>query len=67
MASLQIQGVTNLSVPILGPTGTVLAVLTSPYTERLDKKGSPDRDETLRLLVAAGAEISKRPIDADKE
>jgi DNA-binding IclR family transcriptional regulator len=67
MASMQIQGVTNLSVPILGPTGTVLAVLTSPYTERLDKKGAPDRDETLRLLVAAGAEISKRPIDADYE
>jgi DNA-binding IclR family transcriptional regulator len=67
MASLQIQGVTNLSVPILGPTGTLLAVLTSPYTERLDKKDAPDRDETLRLLVAAGAEISKRPTEADTE
>jgi DNA-binding IclR family transcriptional regulator len=67
MASLQIQGVTNLSVPILGPTGTLLAVLTSPYTERLDKKDAPDRDETLRLLVAAGAEISKRPTAADTE
>jgi DNA-binding IclR family transcriptional regulator len=67
MASLQIQGVTNLSVPILGPTGTLLAVLTSPYTERLDRKDAPDRDETLLMLVAAGAEISKRPIDADYE
>jgi hypothetical protein len=54
-------------VPILGPTGTLLAVLTSPYTERLDKKDAPDRDETLRLLVAAGAEISKRPTEADTE
>ena len=67
MASVQIQGVTNLSVPILGPTGTVIAVLTSPYTERLDKRDAPNRDETLRMLVAAGAEISKRPISADPE
>ena len=67
MASLQIQGVTNLSVPILGPTGTVIAVLTSPYTERLDRKGAPDMDATLKMLIAAGAEISKRPISAEAE
>jgi DNA-binding IclR family transcriptional regulator len=67
MASLQIQGVVNLSVPILGPTGTVIAVLTSPYSERLDRKDAPDRDETLAMLVAAGAEISKRPINTESE
>lgn len=60
MESLQVSGVTNLSVPIFGPLGSVIAALTCPYTERLDKKDAPDRDATLKLLVAAGEEISQR-------
>jgi DNA-binding IclR family transcriptional regulator len=60
MASQQVAGVTNLSVPIFGPLGTVIAALTCPYTERLDKKGAPDQAATLKLLIAAGREISQR-------
>jgi DNA-binding IclR family transcriptional regulator len=60
--SLQVASVTNLSVPILGPVGTVLAVLTCPYTERLDRRDAPGRDTVLARLIATGAEISKRPL-----
>jgi len=61
MASRQIKGVTNLSVPILGPAGTVLAAFTCPYTERLDNRQAPDCDEVLALLIEGGAEITHRP------
>lgn len=64
MESLQVGSVTNLSVPILGPFGTVLAALTCPFTQRLDKTDAPDRAATLALLVATGREISSRAPDA---
>lgn len=60
MASLQVSGVTNLSVPIFGPAGSVVAALTCPYTERLDRRGAPDAQTVLNLLIAAGREISQR-------
>lgn len=60
MASLQINGVTNLSMPILGPLGTVLAAFTCPYAERLDNREAPDCSAALKLLVAYGTEISQR-------
>jgi DNA-binding IclR family transcriptional regulator len=60
MASLQVSGVTNLSVPIFGPVGSVIAALTCPYTQRLDKKSAPDTETVLGQLVAAGREISQR-------
>lgn len=60
MASLQVSGVTNLSVPIFGPVGSVIAALTCPYTERLDKRGALDTRAVLNLLIAAGREISQR-------
>jgi DNA-binding IclR family transcriptional regulator len=60
MASMQISGVSNLSVPIFGPVGGVIAALTCPYTERLDKHDAPNTDAVLELLVAAGREISQR-------
>jgi DNA-binding IclR family transcriptional regulator len=63
MASQQVASVTNLSVPIFGPLGTVLAALTCPYTDRLDKKGAPDQAATLQLLIAAGQDISQRTTD----
>jgi len=66
MPSLQVASVTNLTVPILGPLGTILAVLTCPFTDRLDKIDAPDMDGVLRLLIAAGEEISKRPISGKK-
>jgi DNA-binding IclR family transcriptional regulator len=60
MQSLQIAGVNNLSVPILGPMGRVLAVFTCPYSERLDVKTAPNRDTVLKMLIASGLEISQR-------
>jgi DNA-binding IclR family transcriptional regulator len=60
MASQQVASVTNLSVPILGPLGTVIAALTCPYTTRLGAEGAPDQDAALKLLIAAGHEISAR-------
>lgn len=58
MASLQVAGVTNLSVPIYGPNGTVIAALTCPYTQRLDSRDAPDRDHVLDMLLASGRQIS---------
>jgi DNA-binding IclR family transcriptional regulator len=66
MESLQVAGVTNLSVPIFGPLGTVIAALTCPYTDRLDKKDAPDQAATLKLLVEAGHEISQRSPAAEE-
>lgn len=58
MDSLQTAGVSNLSVPILGANGTVLAALTCPFVRRLDNPNAPDRDQVLEYLVAAGREMS---------
>jgi DNA-binding IclR family transcriptional regulator len=60
MQSLQIAGVTNLSVPIFGPLGSVIAALTCPYTQRLDVVDAPDRDAALDLLRSASREVSER-------
>ena len=59
MPSEQIAGVTNLSAPVMGPLGSVMAVVTSPYTERLDRTTTDDRERTLKLVRAAAASLSK--------
>lgn len=58
MASLQTEGVHNLSVPLLGPDGTAIAALTCPFVHRLEKTGSPDMRQVLTLLDEAGRELS---------
>jgi DNA-binding IclR family transcriptional regulator len=58
MDSQQILGVMNLSVPIFGPNGSVVAALTSPFIKRLDKSDAPGPQEVLELLLKGGAEIS---------
>jgi len=60
MESQQVSSVTNLSIPIFGPLGTVIAALTCPYTDRLDKSDAPDQAAALKLLIAAGKEVSAR-------
>ena len=60
MPSAQTTSVTNLSVPIIGPLGTVMAVITCPYTARLDKGDAPDMAEALALVREAAAAISRR-------
>jgi DNA-binding IclR family transcriptional regulator len=58
--SAQVSGVSNLSVPIFGPLGSVIAVLTCPYTQRLDKLDAPNTQLAMKLLLEAGQELSKR-------
>jgi DNA-binding IclR family transcriptional regulator len=60
MPSAQTAGDFNLSVPVLGPLGTIIAALTCPYTQRLDKLAAPNMPATLELLQRAGREISQR-------
>lgn len=58
MESQQTPAVANISVPILGPNGSVLAVLTCPFVRRLENQNAPDRDQVLEMLLAAGRELS---------
>jgi DNA-binding IclR family transcriptional regulator len=60
MPSAQVSGVSNLSVPIFGPLGSVIAVLTCPYTQRLDKLDAPNMPSVLKMLQQAGREITQR-------
>lgn len=60
MESQQVSSVTNLSIPIFGPLGTVIAALTCPYTERLDTSDAPDQKAALKLLIETGRQISAR-------
>lgn len=60
MPSAQTAGVTNLSVPIIGPMGTVMAVVTCPYTKRLDKADAPSMVDVLAQLRQAVGAISRR-------
>jgi DNA-binding IclR family transcriptional regulator len=57
MRSQQTAGVLNLSSPIFGPNGTVVAALTCPYLERLDTSFAPDAHQALHLLRAASSRI----------
>lgn len=58
MRSQQTAGVQNLSVPIFGPNGSVIAALTCPYLERLDNALAPNAEQALPLLRAAAARIN---------
>jgi len=60
MPSAQTPGVYNLSVPIIGPLGTVLAVITCPYTQRLDKSEAPNMQQALLLLQQAAQDVTRR-------
>lgn len=58
MESLQTPAVSNLSVPIMGAGGSVLAVLTCPFMQPLGNPSALDQDSTLRLLIEAGREMN---------
>lgn len=58
MESQQTPAVANLSIPILGANGTVLAALTCPFVRRLENPDAPDRARVLDLLLAAGREMA---------
>jgi DNA-binding IclR family transcriptional regulator len=56
--SQQAQGVTDISLPILGPRGDAIAVLTCPFIRRIDRHVGPSADRARELLRAAAAELS---------
>jgi len=58
MDSKQTLGIMNLSVPIFGPNGSVIAALTSPYVKRLDTDHVTTPEEVIELLKKGSAEIS---------
>lgn len=55
-----IQGVLNLSTPVVGYNGDVVAALTIPHVQRLRSSNDPGVEECKKTLVNAGQEISKR-------
>ena len=56
--SQQTAGVTDISLPILGPDGHALAVLTCPYIRRIDRRAGPSIERTRVLLEKAAGELS---------
>ena len=58
MPSAQVPSVSNISVPIFGPLGSVTAILTCPFTQRLDKIDAPNMAAVLKHLLAAGRDLS---------
>lgn len=56
--SQQAFGVTDISMPILGPHGHALAVLTCPFIRRVDRHVGPDLDTTRVLLTQAAGGLS---------
>lgn len=71
MESAQVLAVSNLSAPIFGPLGSVVAVLTCPFAERLDHPDAPKIQETLRLLLetarALSSHISATPAPQERQ
>jgi DNA-binding IclR family transcriptional regulator len=56
--SQQTFGVTDVSMPILGPDGHAMAVLTCPYIRRIDRHVGPDLAATRMLLRRAAEQLS---------
>lgn len=54
----QAVGVTDLSVPVRGPTGDAMAVLTCPYIEHPQDARSDQRNSTLARLVALAESLA---------
>lgn len=55
-----IQGVLNLSVPVFGYAGEVVAALTIPHVQRLHATSDPDVETCKRTLIDAGQTISEK-------
>jgi DNA-binding IclR family transcriptional regulator len=65
MESRQTPSVVNLSVPVLGPHGSIIAALTCPYVQRLDAE-APDQQAVVKLLLASGGIISANADGAEQ-
>lgn len=58
MPSRQTAGVHSLSAPILGPNGSALAALSTPYIAPLSLPKAPDMPEIIRLLLETAQALS---------
>ncbi|WP_175917143.1 IclR family transcriptional regulator [Burkholderia pyrrocinia] len=56
--SRQAYGVTDLTAPILGPSGHAIAVLTCPYMRRIDAHAAPSVDVAVEGLRDTAAHLS---------
>ncbi|MGU7770055.1 IclR family transcriptional regulator [Burkholderia sp. MR1-5-21] len=63
--SRQAFGVTDLSAPILGPSGHAIAVLTCPYMRRIDAHEAPSADVVVERLQRTAAMLSMCRTDVD--
>lgn len=67
MPSQQIEGVTNLAVPVFGPQKTIVAVLSCPFVRRVNQPEAATADDALKLLMAAAAELSGTSASGDRD
>ncbi len=58
MPSATTVGVTNISFPIFGPSGEIVAALSCPYLERVDDHVVPTEDEIVEMYGALAAELT---------
>jgi DNA-binding IclR family transcriptional regulator len=56
--SRQCFGVTDISMPILGPKGEAIAALTCPFIQRIDRHVGASVDEARELLKQVASELS---------
>ena len=56
--SLQIKGVTNISVPIFDYTNNAIAALTIPFVDRIITKGELSLEQVKKLLVRSAEVLS---------
>ncbi len=59
MKSLQTHGVVNLSVPVVGPSGTAIAAFTCPFLSRADRSDAPTVDAVIDALKRFGRQLSQ--------
>lgn len=55
-----VRGTTNISFPILDPSGNAITALTCPYIERIDGYSAPDLEQVTEILRAAAEEIGRQ-------
>lgn len=56
--SAQTFGVTDVTFPILGPSGQAIASLTTPYMRRIDEYVAPSLDDVTTMLDTAAKNLS---------
>jgi DNA-binding IclR family transcriptional regulator len=56
--SLQLVGVRDISVPVFGPSGDAMAVLTCPYFEQLEDTQAADVETALAALKEVAESLS---------